>query len=203
MKKVGNIIIWVAVLAILIIGAYVVYNRSDSEEYIEDKIAGDIDGDINKDGTADNKDGGTEEENKIMAPDFTLKDLDGNTVKLSDYRGKIVFLNFWASWCGPCTSEMPEFEEVHKEFSKGDDAIILTVNLTDGFRETEEKARKFIADNGYTMKVLLDTTGNVAQYYGIYSIPTTYVINRDGSLVTYMEGATRGKVLLDILEKLK
>jgi len=79
----------------------------------------------------------------------------------------------------------------------------LAVNLTDGFRETEEKARKFIADNGYTMKVLLDTTGSAAKDYGIYSIPTTYVINRDGSIVTYMEGARPGKVLLDIYEKLK
>ncbi|WP_235832621.1 TlpA family protein disulfide reductase [Acetivibrio mesophilus] len=199
LKKTGNIIIWVAVLALLIIGAYVVYNRGDSEEYIEDKIAGDI----NKDRVADDEEDGTEQENKIMAPDFTLTDLDGNTVKLSDYKGKIVFLNFWASWCGPCTSEMPEFEQVHKEFLKGDDAVILAVNLTDGFRETEEKARKFIDDNGYTMKVLLDTTGSVAQNYNIYSIPTTYVINRDGSIVTYMEGARRGKVLLDILEELK
>ncbi|WP_265446541.1 TlpA family protein disulfide reductase [Acetivibrio straminisolvens] len=199
MKKTVNIIIWVAVLAFLLIGAYVVYNRGDSAENIGDKISDDI----NKDGNAKDEDGGTEQENKIMAPDFTLKDLDGNTVKLSDYKGKIVFLNFWASWCGPCTSEMPEFEEVHKEFSKGEDAVILAVNLTDGFRETEEKARKFIADNRYTMKVLLDTTGSVAQDYRIYSIPTTYVIDRDGSIVTYMEGARRGKVLLDILEKLK
>lgn len=198
MKKTVNIVIWTAVLVFLIIGAYFVYSRNNSAEYIEDKIAEDTNND-----KAAGDNGGTKEENKIMAPDFSLKDLDGNTVKLSDYRGKIVFLNFWASWCGPCTSEMPEFEKVHRQFSKEGDAVILAVNLTDGFRETEEKARKFIADNGYTMKVLLDTTGSAAKDYGIYSIPTTYVINRDGSIVTYMEGARPGKVLLDIYEKLK
>ena len=198
MKKTVNIVIWTAVLVFLIIGAYFVYSRNNSAEYIEDKIAKDTNND-----KAAGDNGGTKEENKIMAPDFSLKDLDGNTVKLSDYRGKIVFLNFWASWCGPCTSEMPEFEKVHRQFSKEGDAVILAVNLTDGFRETEEKARKFIADNGYTMKVLLDTTGSAAKDYGIYSIPTTYVINRDGSIVTYMEGARPGKVLLDIYEKLK
>jgi len=198
MKKTVNIVIWTAVLVFLIIGAYFVYSRNNSAEYIEDKIAEDTNNDK---AAGDNS--GIKEENKIMAPDFSLKDLDGNTVKLSDYRGKIVFLNFWASWCGPCTSEMPEFKKVHRQFSKEDDAVILAVNLTDGFRETEEKARKFIADNGYTMKVLLDTTGSAAKDYGIYSIPTTYVINRDGSIVTYMEGARPGKVLLDIYEKLK
>lgn len=205
MKKAGNIILWVAALAILIIGAYTIYNRGDSAEDIGDKITGEINKNdkTTSEKTTPDPNEETEQKNKIMAPDFTLMDLDGNEVKLSDYKGKVVFLNFWASWCGPCKTEMPDFERVSKEFSEGEDAVLLAVNLTDGFRETEDKARKFITDNGYTMKVLLDTSGSAANSYNIYSIPTTYVIDRDGSIFTYMEGARPGKVLLDILEELK
>ncbi|MFZ5989128.1 MAG: TlpA family protein disulfide reductase [Bacillota bacterium] len=185
MKKAGNIILWLAVLALLIGASYTVYSRNRSKDYSDNSIA------------RDNK-------QKAMAYDFTLTDLDGNTVKLSDYRGKIVFVNFWASWCGPCRSEMPEFDRVNRELLKGEDAVILAVNLTTGFRgETEEKAREYINSSGYSLHVLLDKDGSVADKYNIVSIPTTYVVDRDGSIYTVLEGAREGKVLLDIVEELK
>ncbi|MBP3544577.1 MAG: TlpA family protein disulfide reductase, partial [Lachnospiraceae bacterium] len=77
----------------------------------------------------------TTEPEKVPAPDFTVIDAEGNEVKLSDMRGKPVVVNFWASWCGPCKMEMPEFEEVYKEL--GDEVHFMMVNLTDGWQETQ------------------------------------------------------------------
>lgn len=153
-----------------------------------------------------------EEKNEVVAPDFSLTDLNGNTVKLSDYRGKVVILNFWASWCPPCVAEMPDFDKVNRKLAESDDAVILAVNLTDGQRETEEKARKFIKDKGYSLNVLLDKKGSASDDYMIYSIPTTYIINRDGTLYTYkdkkgipykrFEGSINEEILLDVLKQL-
>jgi len=140
-----------------------------------------------------------------LATDFELTDLEGNKVKLSDYRGKIVFVNFWATWCPPCTKEMPEFNEANKVFEQNGDAVLLAVNLTTGGvrGETEDKVRKFMKDNGYTMKVLLDKTGKVADKYNIYSIPTTYVINKNGKIYTYYEGMINEKVLMGVYNELR
>lgn len=157
---------------------------------------------------------GNEEEVKDapMAPDFSLTNLQGETVKLSDYKGKVVILNFWASWCPPCIAEMPDFDKVNKELIKENDAVILAVNLTDGNRETEEKARKFINDKGYSLNVLFDKESVAARLYDIKSIPTTYMINRDGSFYKYTDkndidyklfvGGINEDTLLDVLEKM-
>jgi len=109
------------------------------------------------------------------APDFTLKDLDGNSVRLNDLRGKVVFLNFWATWCPPCRAEMPDIEEVHQKY-RGQDVVVLGIDI----QESLDKVRGFVEDGGYSWTMLLDSTGKIAITYKVRAIPTSYFIDREG-----------------------
>jgi len=129
----------------------------------------------------------SENSDKEKAPDFTMTDQDGNSVKLSDMKGKPVVLNFWASWCPPCKAEMPDFEKVYQEL--GRDVLFLMVNLTDGQRETKETGAQYIEDQGYTFPVFFDTNQEGAYAYNIMSIPTTFFIDGDGNIITGVQGA--------------
>ena len=121
------------------------------------------------------------------APDFTVYDMDGNPVKLSDFKGMPVVLNFWASWCGPCKAEMPDFDKVCKSLEGK--VQFLMVNITDGTNETVESASGFIADAGYSFPVFYDTDLDAAITYGIQSIPTTFFIDEGGQLVAFYAGS--------------
>lgn len=127
------------------------------------------------------------------APDFTMTDASGTEVKLSDFFGKPVVLNFWASWCGPCKSEMPHFEDAYQKY--GEDINFVVVNLTDGARETVESASGFIEEQGYTFPVYFDTNTEGAVTYGTYSIPVTYFIGADGVPVAQANGALDAETL--------
>ena len=133
------------------------------------------------------------EEDYNPAPDFTVYDQQGNPVKLSDMIGKPVVLNFWASWCGPCRSEMPDFDEVWREL--GDEVVFMIVNLTDGTYETVASAQSFIDSMGYSFPVYFDITEEAAYEYQIVSIPTTFFISARGNLIAYAEGALDGETL--------
>lgn len=126
------------------------------------------------------------EPEKIKAPDFTVEDSDGNSVKLSDLEGKPVVLNFWASWCPPCKAEMPEFDKVYAEL--GGEVAFMMVDLTDGQRETKEKGAAHVAAQGFSFPVYYDTKQEAAYTYGIRSIPTTLFIDSEGNIVTGAEG---------------
>ena len=119
-------------------------------------------------------------------PDFEVLDKDGNTVKLSDFYGKPILLNFWATWCPPCKAEMPDLQEAYEIY--GDEVCFVMVNLTDGSRDTVEVVKTFVADNGYTFPVYFDTQSSAAMAYGIYSIPTTFLISADGVLLKSKSG---------------
>ncbi len=134
-----------------------------------------------------------EEEIDYSAPDFTVFDAEGKEHKLSDFEGKPVILNFWASWCGPCKSEMPDFEEVYLEYQ--DKIHFLMVNLTDGYQETIESAQNLILERGYTFPVYFDTKLEAANAYYVYSIPQTYFIDGDGNLVAYAQSAISKEIL--------
>jgi len=138
-----------------------------------------------------------------LAPEITLNDMNGQAVNLSNYRGKVVVLNFWASWCPPCKSEMPDLDKAAQEFASGADVVLLTVNLTDGSRETADSARKYIVDNKYSMSVLLDTQSRAANAYNIASIPTTYIIDKQGVIVNYIVGPTTKDALHAYVDQLK
>ncbi len=107
------------------------------------------------------------------AYDFTLKDLQGKTVKLSDQKGKVVFLNFWASWCPPCREEMPSIERLHRRLD-GKDFIILAVSLDQG------DIHQFVKEGKYSFRILLDPEGRVGREYGVTGIPTTFIIDKKG-----------------------
>lgn len=137
---------------------------------------------------------GGKEEEKVTAPDFTVYDENMNPVKLSDYKGTPVVLNFWATWCGYCKAEMPAFQAATEKYSE-DEVKILMINMTDGRSETKESAIEYMKSNNYTMKLLLDIDQEVASGYRVSGIPRTIFIDKDG----YVKQDVVGKIDEDAL----
>ncbi|SET38515.1 Peroxiredoxin [Oceanobacillus limi] len=132
-----------------------------------------------------------------IAPDFELTTLDGETVKLSDFQGEKVMLNFWATWCGPCRSEMPDMEKFYHD----KDIAILAVNLTDTeIRESD--VSEFVDEYQITFPILMDETAEVADQYRINPIPTTYLIDTKGRIHNVAFGALNYERMVDEFEKM-
>lgn len=187
MKKTGNIAFWIIIVVILMFTASIIYNRmkpSTVEEFPQSQ----------KESTQP-KDS---EEAAPLAPDFSLEDINGNKVTLSDYKGKVVFLNFWAVWCGLCVREMPDLDRANKDMLEEEQALILTVNV----QEEQSIAKSFMEDRKLSMPVLMDYDGKVSGLYRVGGIPTTYIINKDGTLYGRILGATDYDTLMDTLEKI-
>ena len=151
---------------------------------------------------ADQAEAGAQE--VLPAIDFTLKDQYGNTHSLSDYKGKTIFLNFWATWCPPCRAEMPDIQKIYETYdTEGDDALIVLGVAGPGYgnEKSEEGIKEFLDENGYTYPVLMDTTGELFSAYGIYSYPTTFMIDRDGNVFGYASGQLNEDMMKNIIEQ--
>ena len=199
MKNKKTLLVMILVFVLLMVGAYVLYDKLGDDVTAEQMIvhATDtpdpteppaVDAELPETEPAAATEPPAEEgPQPIMAPDFQVFDKDGNAVRLSEYFGKPIVLNFWASWCGPCQSEMPDFNEKYAEL--GNDVHFLMINMTDGSRETVESASAFIEKYGYSFPVFFDTTYEAAITYGASSLPTSFFINAQGHVIAQAIGA--------------
>ncbi|GAB3800334.1 peroxiredoxin family protein [Virgibacillus kimchii] len=130
-----------------------------------------------------------------IAPDFELTTLDGETVLLSDYRGKRVMLNFWATWCPPCRAEMPDMQKLYEE----EDIAILAVNMTES-ESNEEVVADFVDDFELTFPILMDQQSDVMEMYQIQAYPTSYMIDSSGEIQFIALGAMNHDQMLQQLE---
>lgn len=208
MKNNRTVVMIILAFVILIGGAGFLYN-SLAKNYQRDSFVTvnpnkdveslNADNDISNDSTLAHSHAEEEESKETQpAPDFTVYDAAGKKINLSDYLGKPVVLNFWASWCGPCKSEMPGFDNLYKEY--GDSVEFLMVNLTDGMQETQEKADNFMKEEGYSFPIYYDHDSSAAYTYGISSIPTTFLINTEGNIEAYAMGAISEDALENALD---
>jgi peroxiredoxin len=129
----------------------------------------------------------------FLAPDFSLPDLAGQSVTLSDLRGQVVVLNIWATWCPPCRAEMPALQAVYADYA-GRDLLVLAVNST--VQDDPAAIAPFLAENGLTFPVLLDGDGTVTGAYQVRSLPTTFFIGRDGVIREVVVGGPMAEALL-------
>ena len=143
--------------------------------------------------------GGGQPQNEFKYIDSNFVDLESNTKSISDYNGKVIFLNLWATWCPPCREEMPSMEKLYRQF-KDKDFVILAVSAG----EDQKTVKKFLEKNSYTFPIFTDYRNATAGQYGTGSIPTTYIIDKKGYIVARFVGGRDwySKEAIDLITKL-
>ena len=184
MVKKRSIFVIVIILALILLLAYLAYTELIQKH--EAKI--DID------------DAENHAEDRIEAPDFQVVDVYGNTVNLSDFTGTPIVINYWASWCGPCKMEMPDFNEAYSEV--GEKVQFMMINVVDGRRETETSGREYVMSNGFEFPVFYDIGLDASLSYGITSYPTTLFVDAEGYIVSGYIGAISKQTLLEAINTL-
>lgn len=189
-KNIGGIILIISGLFMLINGGRELYTQINSSNNLPESSQ-----------VEENK--GQDE--KVMSIDFTLYDQYGKEHKLSDYKGKTVFLNFWATWCPPCKEEMPYIEELYKEYNKNNSEVVIlgvaSPNL--GKEGSKEHITEFLKEEGYTFPVVMDNDGSLVYQYGINAFPSTFIIDKEGYVTQYVPGAMDKETMKYLIESSK
>lgn len=181
-------------------------NESDSD--IIDKVT--EENEKVTEGVTTEADSVEEEEQKKAVPafDFTLTDQYGKEHTLSDYKGQVVFLNFWASWCPPCKEEMPYIEELYKEYNTNEDEVVFLSIANPKNKDypnnqdiEKDELITFLDTNGYTFPVLFDETGEILSNYYISAFPTTFMIDKEGNVFGYVPGMMSKDIMISVIEQ--
>lgn len=189
-KKVFGLVIMAALITIVIVT--MVKNNIDQEKSIDnEQLGSEMTGVAASEGLnkGDN------------APDFELTTLEGKKVKLSDYQGKKVILNFWATWCPPCKAEMPHMQNYYEDFAEKENVEILAVNLTSG--DSADKVDDFVLDYGLTFPIPMDTEGSVGETFEAITIPTSYMIDTKGRIQNKIVGPMNEQMIEDFVSNLE
>lgn len=201
-KKICGVILIVTGLFMTFNGFSNVSNRIKLQESNIEKDKQEINNE-SPNNNSEEKNEASDEKSRIKSIDFVLKDQYGNEHTLSEYEGKVVFLNFWATWCPPCRGEMPHIEELYNEYGKNNqDVIILGVASPNiGKEGSEEHINKFLNENEYTFPVVFDIGGELVYKYGISAFPTTFIIDKEGYVTLYVPGAMDKETMKKIIEE--
>lgn len=190
-KKIGGIVLMLSGLMILFNGVsdMLEVHRMNNEIPVETK----------------QKNTNKEQPEKIAALNFTLYDQYGKEHRLSEYKGKTVFLNFWATWCPPCRAEMPDIEALYKDYNENNhDVVIIGVASPNLGREGDQKyIEEFLKKEGHTFPVVFDHKGSLVYQYGINAFPSTFIIDKDGYVVKYVPGAMNKSTMKTLIESVK
>lgn len=223
LKKIGGLILIISGIIMVLGGSDKVrgyiYNMTTDSTKIEESNSKDLDNKDQRTVVEDNlpnnqqdeesvqeedyNDNGEVGKDPLLAPDFTLKDQYGKVHTLSEYKGKIVFLNFWATWCPPCREEMPNIEEIYKKNNSNEnDLVILGVVMPNIGREgSVNNIKAFLKDKEYTFPVVFDEDGKLMNDYFINAFPTTYIIGKDGRIVNFIPGAMDKEVMEAVIKE--
>lgn len=182
MNKTLKYVLGILIFAVFMGGAYFAYDKLTESYKPGDTVENNLPekSPSEEETTEDSEYTEIEDHEIIKAPDFKVLDYQGNEVTLAEHFGKPIVVNFWATWCGPCKYELPDFDSLAKEY--GDEVVFMMVNMTDGSQETVDKVKKFVEDEGYTFPVYFDTESEAAYTYGIYSIPRSLFIKPNGEI---------------------
>lgn len=137
-----------------------------------------------------------EQKEKVMLPDFTLVDMNGNEVSSSDLLGKPTIINFWATWCGYCMEEMPDFQTAYETY--GDKINFVMIDAVDGVQETEQKGRAYVEENAYTFPVYFDTKREGVISCGVTGFPSTLFVAADGEVLLGWPSYISGERLMEM-----
>ncbi|MBR3888057.1 MAG: TlpA family protein disulfide reductase [Clostridia bacterium] len=178
MNKYVKFILWLLVCIIFMVSVFFLYDYLKDSDEIQNELQ-------NIASSSGNQE----------AIDFEVLDSNQERVKLSNYFGKPIVINAWASWCTPCCAELPHFQKAYEKYSG--DVEFLMINLTDGISETPEGTLQFVQDNNYSFPIYFDLLGQATKAYGIYSIPRTLFINESGEVVKDFTGMINEPILED------
>ena len=164
---------------------------------------------VPEDGSTDENQDSADNTESTLTPaplsDLELTDQFGNIHTLADYKGKVIFLNFWATWCGPCRNEMPDIQKLYEEYSaQGEDAEVVILGVAGpgiGQEGSADEIASFMEENGYTYPVLMDESGEMFSQYGISAFPTTFMIDKDGNVYGYVPGQMTEDIMRSIIDQ--